>query len=341
MKKAKAIVSILLTCLISVSFTACTTKGGKADSKKITIKVATGGQNTLPSYAALLDVLKDIEEKSEGKVDIQYFGSRQLGDDGQILEQVMGGMVEIGGGGSSTFSTYTPALEALQLPFLLNDYAKEEKALKSAEVKALYNQIEEEYGIKILAIYDSGMRHLANNIRPIKDMKDLKGLKMRVVPSKMLLSSFSALGANPTPMAYGEVYTGLQNKVIDGEEINITSIYSEKHYEALKYFTEIGIYPFATAIYVNSDFFNSLDKDLQDIIIDSFEKGYDYNFNKYLPEAERAGIESMKKAGMQIDEITDVTPFQEKVTGIIEEYKKKDPLISDFIDMALKLDDEK
>ena len=126
----------------------------------------------------------------------------------------------------------------------------------------------------------------------------------------------------------------MQNKVIDGEEINITSINSEKHYEVLKYFTEIGLYPFATTIYANADWFNSLDEATQKEIQDAFVKGYDYNFDKYLAEAEAAGFDAMENAGVEITKIDDVAPFKEVVAPITESYKAKDPLISDFIDMA-------
>lgn len=313
-----------------------TQSGGAAEP--VAIKIATGGQDTLPSYAALLDVIDDINAATGGTTDIQYFGARALGDDAEILQQVMAGTVQIGGGGASIFSTYTQLLDVLQMPFLLNSYEKERQALSSDEVQAIYDKVEETLGIKILATYDSGMRHLANNIRPITSIEDVKGLKLRVVPSDNLIASFEAIGANPSNMSYGEIYTGLQNKVIDGEEINITSIYSEKHYEVLKYFTEIGIYPFATTIYANADWFNAQDPQLQQTLLDCFDQGYDYVYDIYLPEAESAGYAAMEAAGIQIDTITDVSAFQEAVAPILEETRQIDPTVSAFIDMALALE---
>ena len=307
--------------------------GSAASHDPISITFATGGADTLPSYAAAIDVTKDIMAADPG-ISINYMGARQLGDDAEIVQQVMSGTIQIGGVGYSAFSTYVPYIDAIALPFVLNDYEKERVALESAECQALFDKVEEELGVKVLVSYDSGMRQLANNVKPIKSMADMKGLKLRVVPSELLIGSFNALGCNPANVPYGDIYTSLQNKVIDGEEINITSINSEKHYEVLSYFTEIGIYPFATVIFANADWFNSLPADVQQNIEDAFKKGYDYNFDKYLPEAEAAGYEAMEAAGIQIDTIEDKTEFQEAVAPVVEEFKAKDDAIKAFIDMA-------
>lgn len=338
----RKIIGLLMTAILVFSMVACGGGGASdqesstGDSEVTAIKVATGGQDTLPSYAATLDVIADLEA-SNSNLDFSYFGARQLGDDAEILQQVMAGTIQIGGGAASVFSSYTNLLDPFFIPFLMSDYEKERVAVTSDEAQAIFDKIEEDLGIKVFVAYDSGMRHLANNTRPIDSIDDLKGLKMRVVPTDALIDSFKMLGASPTTMAYGEIYTGLQNKVIDGEEINITSIYSEKHYEVLKYFTEIGLYPFATTIYANAEWFNSLDEATQKEIEDAFTKGYDYVFDKYLVEAEAAGYAAMETAGVEVTKIEDVTPFKEAVAPIIEAYREKDPLIADFIDMAGKL----
>lgn len=287
--------------------------------------MATGGQDTLPSYASAIDVIGDLKESSN--LDIQYFGARQLGDDAEIVQQVMAGTIQIGGTAASAFSTYTGLLDAFQVPFVLNDYSKERKALQTDEAQKIFDEVEKQTGLKILALYDSGMRHLANNKHPIEKLDDLKGLKIRVVPSDLLIDSFEAMGANPSNLAYGDIYTGLQNGTIDGEEINITSIYSEKHYEVLKYFTNMGIYPFATAIFCNAQWFNSLPEEEQSVLKDGFNKGYDYLFDKYLREAEENGNKEMEEAGIQVTTINDNSEFKNAVQPVIEKYKGKDELM--------------
>lgn len=294
--------------------------------------MATGGQDTLPSYATALDVIADIEANSN--ISIEYMGARQLGEDAEILQQVMAGTIQMGGTASSAFSTYTGLLDAFIVPFVLNSYEKERIALQTDEAQAIFDAVEEAIGIKILVCYDSGMRYLANNNRPIASLEDMKGLKLRVVPSDMLIDSFNAMGANPSNLAYGDLYTGLQNGTIDGEEINITSIYSEKHYEVLKYFSDIGIYPFTTCIFANAAWFHSLSAEDQEMLQNSFTNGYNYLFDKHIPEAEAAGLAAMETAGIEITHIEDTAPFENAVAEVTESYKEKDPLIKAFIEMA-------
>ncbi len=343
-------VSMFLVSVLALSVSACGSpaqsqtgaQGGQesqveTSSGSVVVKMATGGQDTLPSYATAIEVIDKVASENEN-IDFEYYGARQLGDDAEILQQVMAGTIQMGGTASSTFSTYTNLLEALTIPFLLNDYEKEKAAMTTDETQALFDRIEEELGIKILVAYDSGMRHIANNVKPVASIKDMAGLKMRVAPTDVLIASFNAMGANPTSLAYGEIYTGLQNKIIDGEEINITSIYSEKHYEVIKYFTEIGIYPFSTCIFANAKWFNGLDEQTQTALTDGFIQGYDYLFDKYLPQAEAAGYEAMEKAGVEIVKIEDISAFKEVVKDITDEFRKKDELIANFIDMAESLD---
>lgn len=347
----KRFLGVIIAASMVVSLSACgsgsssapaSTGGAPASSAaasttssggKINIKMATGGQDTLPSYAAAIDSIKDIENQDKN-INIEYYGSRQLGDDDAILQQVMSGTLQMGGTAASAFAQYTNLMDGFTIPFLINNYDKERKAMQSKEAQAIFDQIEKDLGIKILASYDSGMRHLANNTRPINTVADMKGLKMRVVPTDCLIDTFKALGANPTTMNYGDIYTGLQNKVIDGEEVNITSIYSEKHYEVLKYFTEIGLYPFETTIFCNAKWFNSLAPDEQKALEDGFKNGYNYVFDKYLKTAEDNGYKAMKDAGIQITKVDDPSEFEAAVKDVTNKYKNEDPLITAFVNMA-------
>ena len=215
----KGIMSIALATVLAFSLTACgggSTSSAAANNNaetaaatetgatgdEIVIKMATGGQDTLPSYAAAIDVIADIEALDDN-IAFEYYGARQLGDDDAILQQVMSGTLQMGGLAASTFSTYTNLMDAFTVPFLINNYEVEKEAMLSDEAQAIFDKIEEDLGVKILASYDSGMRHLANNTHPITCVEDMKGLKMRVVPTDSLIESFNALGANPTTMNYG------------------------------------------------------------------------------------------------------------------------------------------
>jgi TRAP-type C4-dicarboxylate transport system substrate-binding protein len=141
------------------------------------------------------------------------------------------------------------------------------------------------------------------------------------------------LGANPTPLNYGEVYTALQNKVIDGEEINITSLYAMKHYETIKYVSEIGMYPFPTLIVFNLDFWNSLPSEDQTLILEGFEQGKNNLFAEYLPNFEDKAKAECEKAGLEFNLIEDKKSFIGKVKPVYDDYIGRDPKIKAFIEM--------
>lgn len=227
--------------------------------------------------------------------------------------------------------------ELLQLPFLLNTYEKEFAAVRTPEFQAITKAIEEEFNIKILGIYEFGIRHLANNRNPINSLADLQGLKVRVVPSNLILDTMNLLGTNPTPMAYGEVYAALQNRVIDGLEINWTSVYSEKFYEQLKYMSEIALFPFPAIYAVNLDFWNSLSAEEQEIFLRAADEAMDENL-RIMYEVETKAKEYALENGVAVNQITDIKPFVDVVQPLYDKYTAMDPLMKAFVERCLELE---
>jgi tripartite ATP-independent transporter DctP family solute receptor len=334
--KKRATYPLLLLLILSLILSACSNnKSQAAGDEQIVLTLGVAGQPSLPSVAASQRFTELVAERTNNRIIIKFFPSRQLGDDDQLIEQLMVGAIDIGNISTSSFSKFTPLLQSLQIPFLLNTYEKEEKAILSKEMQDIYKALEP-LNVKMLSVYDNGIRHFANVKRPINNTADLKGLKLRVPGSKLLLNSVSALGANPTPMAYGEIYTALQSKVIDGEEINLTSIYSEKHYEVLKYVSTIGLWPFPAALAMNLETYNKLSPEDRKIIQECADEGLKYNMGLF-EEKEKTAIEAMEKAGVKINNIENTQPFVDATAHIYDEYSAKDPLIKNFINMGRNL----
>lgn len=336
MRKIMMLGTILLISAIAV--TGCSSKkdpvsspeSGKAGEVKITF--ADYGSSAMPAAQAYNFTADYVREKSEGRIDIDVVSDGVLGNETEMIQQLMDGTMKMAIVGSSVFSKYTDKIEVFQLPLLITDYEKERIAFDSAEGKALLDTTEE-IGLKVIGYAENGIRHFANNIRPINSPQDLDGLILRIAPSTMLQKSMELLGANPTPLNYGEIYTALQNKVIDGEEINITSLYAMKHYEAIKYVSEIGLYPFPSLVVVNLDFWNSLTAEDQALIVEGFSKGTDELLSDYLPTFEEKSKSACEEAGLQFNVIEDKKLFADKVKPIYDEYKAKDPKIKAFIEM--------
>lgn len=327
------VISLLAGCSSGGSTPAPSEEG--AAGEQIVLRLGHATQTTHPFHLGADKFAQLVAERSNDRIKIEIFPARQLGDDRELLEQVMGNTVDMAVVSSPLFNSYTPLLDTLQLPFLLNSYEKELKAITSNEMKDILNALDS-LNLQGLAVFEGGMRHIANNVKPIHSPADLKGLKLRVVPSNLIIDTLKALGANPTPMAYGEVYTGLQTNVIDGEEINLTSIYSEKHYEVLKYFTEVGLFPFPGVAVMNKERMDSLSAEDQQLIQDAAWETMEYVIGTY-EELEKTAVDTAKANKVEFNTISDVTPFKELVQPIYDAHIQKDPLIKKFVDMANSL----
>ena len=337
----KKLISVMLVLvLVLAAMTGCgNTKSGDeeqsqgTEEQSYTLRLGHVTQTTHPFHIGAEKFAEKVAEKSNGRITIEIYPARALGDDREILEQVMNNTIDMGVISGPVFSAYTPVIDTLQLPFMLNTYEKELAAVQTDEMSALLDSLSQ-FNLKGLGVFEGGMRHLANAKKPITTPDDLKGLKLRTTQSDLVMEIISSLGANPTPMAYGEVYTGLQTKVIDGEEINLTSISSEKHYEVLTNVTEMGLFPFPGICVMSQTKFNSLPETDQHIIAEAAKEAMVELLGE-LPSIDETAVEDIKN-NSDVEILTDVdtTPFKEKVSSIIDEYSAKDPLISNFVDMA-------
>lgn len=327
-------ISLLLLVFVLISTIAFTSFG--ASTEKIVIRMASGAQPTMPATMAAQKFADLVKERTNGRIEIEFFTSLALGEDAAIFEQLINGTIELGALGSAAYGPYTKLLNVLQLPFLLNSYDKEFAAAKSEELKDIFAAMEPLLGVKILALHEHGIRHIANNIRPVKSLEDIKGLKLRTVPNALMNDALKALGASPVALGYGECYTALQNKVIDGLEINFTSTFSQKFYEVLKYFTKVGLWPFPQLLTVNLDFFNSLSPEDQQIFLEAAAESTEVS-RAILVEHEELALKTMEDAGMEVIEITDVQPFIDATKEVYDTYSAADPLMKKFVDMAKNL----
>ncbi|WP_186565993.1 TRAP transporter substrate-binding protein DctP [Lawsonibacter celer] len=302
------------------------------DPVKITF--ASYGNSSMPPAMGHYDAIDYISETSGGAIEIDFIPDGVLGGESDVMQQVMDGTVQMVECSASSLNLYTTLSECFQLPFLITDYETEQAALSSDAAQAIYDKIAEDLGLKIIGFSENGLRHFANNTRPITCVDDLKGLKLRIAPSNMLTDAIERLGASPMTVGYNDVYSALQNKVVDGEEINLTSIYALKHYEQLKYVSEIGMYPYPAFVVFNLDFWNSLTDDQRQIITDGFTKGCENVFSTYLPDYEeeaRAAIVADNTTAINVIEGDAKQEFVNICTPIWDEYREKDPLIADFI----------
>lgn len=349
MKKKQRVITLILAAAMTVSLMGCgavskapaaatsekTDTSAVADSGlEAEIKIIMGheGNDDLSDGILSLKFNELIEEKSGGRITVDYKSNGTLGDEDELLQQVMQGSIQAACISTSTFSNYTDVLDALQLPFLYDDYEQERTALQSDEARALYSEAEE-LGVKITDVVEIGSRQFANKIRPITCMEDLKGIKMRIVPSTLLTDVAAAIGMTSTPVAYSEIYQSLQSGVIDGEEINFISIVSNSHDEVLKYVSVIDFYSFPSAMSFNLDWFNSLSAEDQQLIAECSAEAMNYAMD----QCEKIADDSLQTCidrGLEINYIEDAEKqrFIDACDKIYDDYTARNDKIKAYVD---------
>lgn len=304
---------------------------------KYIVKIASVVPETQSQHIALRDFFKKyVEEKSGGRMVVEIYPNGQLGGERQAIESVQLGTIHMTVTALAVLSGFEPRFQVFDLPFLFKDKPSAYKAL-DGELGDKLNQLLPNLGIMNLAFAENGFRHITNNRAPIHKPEDLKGLKIRTMENPIHMASFRALGANPTPMSFGELYTALQQKTVDAQENPIPLIYTTKFYEVQKYATLTGHVYAATTFLCNDTWFNSLPKDLQKIVKDGAILFRDEQ-RKLTEAQDKEMLALLKQSGMQINELTQAEKddFIKATAPVYEEFSKSVPGGKDFIELARK-----
>ncbi|HIX62050.1 MAG TPA: TRAP transporter substrate-binding protein [Candidatus Halomonas stercoripullorum] len=225
-----------------------------------------------PNGQAALRFKEEVEEKSEGRIQINVLPAAQVGGDVEIIEQIQMGLVDIGIPPTATLGNFEPRLQILDLPFLLPDYDTMVQVLDGDVGREILDTLSE-HNMHAVNFWGAGFRHMTNNDRPIEGPEDLEGIRMRTMQAPIVISTYQNFGANPTAMAFTEVYNGLQQGVVSGQENPFANIYTMRFHEVQDYLTLTNHAYHAYATVVNQDSWDSLPEDLQEIMTEAFNSG--------------------------------------------------------------------
>lgn len=176
---------------------------------------------------------KLVAEKSDGDMEVQVFPSSQLGSQKDMTEGLIYGTIDMVLTGTADLGQFQPKMSLFDLPFLFKDREHAYKALDTVGME-LGKDLEPR-GLKLLGYMENGIRHLTNNVRPVKAPADMAGLKIRVMSNKIYIETIKSLGGSPTPMAFGELYSAMQQGTVDGQENPSAHIYTKRFFEVQKY----------------------------------------------------------------------------------------------------------
>ncbi|HSI40716.1 MAG TPA: TRAP transporter substrate-binding protein [Xanthobacteraceae bacterium] len=310
------------------------TPSGAAD---VTLKLGHAVFQTHPNHDTAVRFKEAVERLSNGSVKIQIYPSRQLGDVKELMEGVQFGTVDMTVNATSALATLEPAVDAFQLPFVIDSYDHFAKLAVSPEAKAI-NEGLEKHGMVALGVYDGGRRHFLSVKKPVVAAEDLKGLKTRVAPNRLFLDTWKAIGVNPTPLNYGEVYSALETGALDAVEINLTSIDSEKYYEVGKNVTLTGHYFWPSYLLVNKAKLDSLTPEQQAAIRKAADEIVAPQVAA-VAELDKKIIGQLKERGVNIIEPSKalLDTLKERTKPVVDAYVKKSPKIGAFVAASERL----
>jgi len=263
-----------------------------------------------------------VEEKSDGRIQVELFPNGQLySSEAETYEAVQTGNVEMAMGGTAALAGIDGRFSLLELPFLFKDVETAHEALDGDLGTELFDGLLDQ-GIRGVAYGEAGMKLLSNNQRPIEEIEDLKGLLVRTQENPIHVRTYELLDSNPSPYAYGEVYSALQQNVFHAADNPPINLIDMKFYEVQDYLTLTEHSYTGLAMVINEDFFSSLPEDLQDIVLEAGKEAYDF-------QRERAAAENAEGLEM-LEEHLEILEMPEKLREDMIELT--DPIYDEYED---------
>lgn len=255
-----------------------------------------------------------LKAKTNGALDLKIFPDSTLGNAQAAITAVRGGTVDMLVSGSANFSGLVPQIGMFDIPFLFKDADHAYRVLDGKVGQEMLDKLDA-VGLKGLAYWDNGWRQMSNSKHPIRTPDDVKGLKIRTTGAPVHIEAFKLLGANPVPMPLAELYTALEMKTVDAQEHPIGVFTSAKLYEVQKYLT-LSAHAYSPLIVaMNKAKFDALPANQQKAIIESAREAGKLQ-RKLNADLLAKQVDEVKKAGVQVVEKIDPTPFAEATKGV-------------------------
>ncbi len=276
---------------------------------------------------------KRVNAALAGKYEVKVFHSSQLGSDEEMLKGIKVGVLEMFAP-STIMSTVDPRFGVFEMPYLFSDRDHAKRAFEDAKVKSILLDPLPQKGLRVLGVWENGFRVLTNNVRPVAKPEDLKGIKLRVPSGVWRVKMFRAYGANPAPLAYGEVFAALQSGVMDGQENPFPQIWGGKFQEVQKYLSLTNHVYTPAYLIVSEKFWKGLPPDVQKVLektaveVGDFARSEGARLDKEI-------LEKMQQK-MKVNEV-DKDAFVKASAPVYEDFGKEVPGGKDLVDRILAL----
>lgn len=308
---------IVNTTLAALLTTAALSTAAMAECET-TLRSSDTHPDGYPTVEGVKAMAAEVKEKSGGRICIEVFPSAQLGEEKDTIEQAQFGVIDMVRASFGTFNDIVPETQIFSLPYLFRSEDHMHKVM-DGPVGEDVGKAFEAHDLMALAYYDGGARSFYNSQKPITSVADLKGMKFRVMQNDVFVDMMSALGANATPMPYGEVYSAIQTGVIDGAENNYPSYDTSGHAEVAKYYTLDQHLMVPELVAMSKVSWDKLSPEDQAIISEAARNSAAVE-RKLWADQEKVSEEKVVAGGAEIVKDIDKTAFIEAMTPVYEKY---------------------
>ncbi len=290
------------------------------DIKERTLKFGLNGPEGHPAVAGMKAFAESVAAKSGGKIKVQLFLNGALGSDQAVVSSIKGGTIEMAVMNSGILASEVKALEVFDFPFMFSN-EKEADAIADGPIGQKMHAMLQDKGIVGLSYWELGFRSITNSKRPLNKVEDIEGLKLRVIPNAINVDWVKALGANPTPLPFPEVYAAMEQKAIDGQENPVSVIAANKFWEVQKYVTLTNHQYNPQSVIFSKKVWDSLSAAEKKIIDDSADAATK-NQRMQSRAALAANLELLKKNGMIVSQFSaaEVSKLRDKMKPVIDKH---------------------
>lgn len=334
--KSASVLSLALSLLVGCSASPSgsgnesgNNQGAAAEAKPVTLKLGHVWSGAEIHAQAVEKFAEEVKKASNGTLEIEVFADGTLGKDKDLLEGLKVGTTDIWVGGAGVLSGSSDTAKIFTVPFMFDSQEHFNKVYDGEVGQQISDRIQKESGYKVLSYWERGARWLTVN-KEVKTPEDLAGLKIRVPESPVFVKSFERLGAAPTPMAFGEVFTSLQQGVIDGQENPLSLIYTSKFNEVVKYLVKTEHVREPISMVISETKFNSLTPEQQQALTAAANgEGKKYALDQ-VTSGDNDFLKKLQEGGMTLVE-PDMAAFQAKLEGFVD---AEFPEVKEVFDMV-------
>jgi tripartite ATP-independent transporter DctP family solute receptor len=312
--------SLRFSVAIALSVLSAALAAGTA-SAQTTMRISISVAQNSHQGVAIDTFAKEVEKRTNGRYKIQPFYSGSLGGERESVESVQLGTQELTFTSTGPVPNFVPEVKILDVPFLFRDYAHARAVLDGQIGQDLLQKFDAK-GIKALAWGENGFRHMTNSKRAINAPEDMKGLKMRTMENPVHIQAYKGFGIIPTPMAFPEVFTALQQGTVDGQENPLSVVTSAKFDQVQKYLTLTGHVYSPCVFLMNKASFDKLSAADKTAFLDAAKEGVKANRAR-VDADEKSAVADLRAKGMQVVDTVDKSKYQATLAPVYADFEKQ------------------